>query len=113
MRPAASLVLAAAAVAAALPAAAAAQGTPPFPGTVVTSTTVGDSPGPLIFAFGGAWTVNLGDGSVSRVDARTGNDSTAPIGPNVRDITSGFGRVWALRTLGNQALVTRLGPGSR
>ena len=77
-----------------------------------SSTATG--PGPRFFdlGFGAAWVMNQGDGSVTRVDAASGEAETIPV-TGVRigggDLTVGAGAVW-LRT---DTSVLRIDPRTR
>ncbi|PKH37694.1 hypothetical protein SAMN05192575_101713 [Nocardioides alpinus] len=77
-------------------------------------TTIGTGPNPRFFdlGFGAAWVMNQGDGSVTRVDATSGEAEHIPV-TGVRigggDLTVGAGGVW-LRT---DASVLRIDPGTR
>lgn len=77
-----------------------------------SSTPTG--PGPRFFdlGFGAAWVMNQGDGSVTRVDAQSGEVETIPVtGARIGggDLTVGAGGVW-LRT---DTSVLRIDPGTR
>ncbi len=77
-------------------------------------TATGTGPNPRFFdlGFGAAWVMNQGDGSVTRVDATTGEAEHIPV-TGVRigggDLTVGAGGVW-LRT---DVSVLRIDPGTR
>ena len=65
-----------------------------------SSTATGPEPRFFDLGFGAAWVMNQGDGSVTRVDARSGRSETIPVtGLRIGggDLTVGAGAVW-LRT---------------
>jgi virginiamycin B lyase len=77
-----------------------------------TSIPVGPSPRFLDVGFDAVWVMNQGDGSVSRIDARTGATEQIAITGRViggGDLTVGGGAVW-LRT---DEAVARIDPGTR
>lgn len=77
-----------------------------------TSFGVGPSPRFLDIGYGGVWVMNQGDGSVSRIDATTGEVETIPgTGKPIEggDLTTGAGAVW-LRT---HSGVLRIDPRTR
>jgi len=77
-----------------------------------TIEAVGPDPRFLDVGFGAVWVMNQGDGSVSRVDARTAEVEQVPfIGQPIGggDLTVGGGAVW-LRT---DSLVIRIDPRTR
>jgi hypothetical protein len=84
---------------------AAAQAPEPF--QVVSTTKVGPQPGWVTYGYGAVWTLNA-NGSVSRLDATTGQVRTTSVGPNVRDIRAGYNRIWVLRSTKTTATVVRL-----
>ncbi|WP_322938544.1 NHL repeat-containing protein [Nocardioides bizhenqiangii] len=73
------------------------------------SIAVGPDPRFLDVGFGAVWVMNQGDGSVTRIDARTGTAETLPVtGEPIGggDLTVGAGAVW-LRT---DSQVARIDP---
>jgi hypothetical protein len=80
---------------------------PPEPLQVVSTTKVGPQPGRVTYGYGAVWTLNA-NGSVSRLDATTGQVRTTSVGPNVRDIRAGYNRIWVLRSTKTTATVVRL-----
>ena len=82
---------------------------PPF--TVVATKAVGGAPTRIAFGYGAAWTLNT-NGSVSRVDAATGQVVTTSVGPNPRDIRAAYNSVWVLRSTKTTATLNRLQPGN-
>jgi virginiamycin B lyase len=64
---------------------------------VVRTVRVGTAPLFLAVAYGAAWTLNQVDGTVTRVDARTGKTTTvrADLAAGGNDIAAGGGWVWA------------------
>ena len=77
-----------------------------------TTIPVGPNPRFLDVGFGAVWVMNQGDGSVSRVDASTGEmEQLAMTGTRIGggDLTVGAGAVW-LRT---DAEVVRIDPSTR
>jgi streptogramin lyase len=65
--------------------------------TLVSTTKLGDSPGLAAFGAGAVWVHNLGDATVQRVDAKTGEviatiDTGLPYGPS--EVAFGGGFVW-------------------
>jgi YVTN family beta-propeller protein len=62
---------------------------------VSQSIPVGLGPNGLTFAFGSIWVANHHDGSVSRVDPKTGTTiATIPAGNGPGYVSSGFGSIW-------------------
>lgn len=77
---------------------------------VETVTRVGALPGHAI-AFGGAlWLVSVRNGTLSRVDARTGSIATVALPGFPRDIAAGEGAVWAATAMNGGAAVARINP---
>lgn len=77
-----------------------------------TSTATGPNPRFFDLGFGAAWVMNQGDGSVTRVDAGSGEAEAIPVtGQRIGggDLTVGAGGVW-LRT---DTTVIRIDPGTR
>jgi len=77
-----------------------------------SSTATGPDPRFFDLGFGAAWVMNQGDGSVTRVDAASGDAETIPVtGVPIGggDLTVGAGAVW-LRT---DSSVLRIDPGTR
>ncbi|WP_191277394.1 NHL repeat-containing protein [Nocardioides flavus (ex Wang et al. 2016)] len=77
-----------------------------------TSIPVGPRPRFLDVGFGAVWVMNQGDGSVSRIDPRTGETEQLAMGGVAiggGDLTVGGGAVW-LRT---DSLVIRIDPRTR
>jgi len=79
-----------------------------------TWSSIATGPGPRFFdlGLGAAWVMNQGDGSVTRVDARSGEAETIAVtGLRIGggDLTVGAGAVW-LRT---DTAVIRIDPGTR
>jgi virginiamycin B lyase len=77
-----------------------------------TGTATGPNPRFLDLGFGAAWVMNQGDGSVTRVDAESGEAEAIPVtGLRIGggDLTVGAGGVW-LRT---DTAVLRIDPGTR
>jgi len=92
----------------------------PVANAVVTATSVGTTPTSIVSGGGAVWTLNTGDGTISRVDASTGRVSrTLPSGYGASDITFADGRIWvadanadvlrALDDAGRTDAVIRLG----
>ena len=78
-----------------------------------TWSSIATGPNPRFFdlGFGAAWVMNQGDGSVTRVDAESGEAETIPVtGERIGggDLTVGAGGVW-LRT---DSSVLRIDPDS-
>ena len=77
-----------------------------------TSIAVGPYPRFLDVGFGAVWVMNQGDGSVTRIDAGTGDAETLPVTGQAiigGDLTVGGGAVW-LRT---DSQVARIDPRTR
>jgi YVTN family beta-propeller protein len=55
---------------------------------------VGASPYDITFAGGAAWTTNYGDGTVTRIDAGTGQERTLRVGTSPVGIAHASGAVW-------------------
>jgi DNA-binding beta-propeller fold protein YncE len=67
----------------------------PARGKVVAQVAVGHAPTAVVTGYGGAWVLNRGDGTVSRIDAKT-HEVTGTITPDAvaNDLTVGDDGVW-------------------
>jgi streptogramin lyase len=78
----------------------------------VVSTQVGPTPRFLAVGEGGVWTLNQGDGSLTRLDPASGEVVTtisAQVIGEGGDITTGLGSVWVR---GSDFLLTSVDPGT-
>lgn len=73
----------------------------PGTGRVLDEVGVGARPGDVVAAAGSLWVANLGDGTVSEVDAQTGTlDSTIVAGADLSHLAADGGSVWLSTTAG-------------
>jgi streptogramin lyase len=76
--------------------------------TVEATYEVGDQPYDVTFADGAAWVTNYGDGTVSRIDARSGKVTSVETGGTPTGIAPADGQVWVgLGAQGIAAIDTR------
>lgn len=82
-------------------------------GQVATVTRVGTLPSALASEGGSVWTLNQQDGTISRVDARSGNlERTFSVRGTPIDIAAGEDAVWVIAEVGGRGAVERVDPGS-
>ena len=82
-------------------------------GRLASVTPVGAVPSALAFGGGSVWVLNRQDGTVTRVNASTGDaEHTLSVRGTPIDVTAGEGAIWVIGEVDGRGAVERIDPGS-